>query len=53
MPVTVILPGEGKPLSGAIRLVAPEIDRKTRLGKVRISLDGANSARWGSCQGKH
>ena len=47
MPVTVILPGEGKPLSGAIRLVAPEIDRKTRLGKVRISLDGAVSARSG------
>jgi HlyD family secretion protein len=36
-PVRVQIPGTGE-VSGRVRLVAPEIDRQTRLGRVRISL---------------
>ncbi len=37
--VSVNVAGIVKPINGIIRLVSPEIDKVTRLGKVRIALD--------------
>ena len=39
---------DGTQISGKIRLLSPEVDRATRLGKVRISLDASNKTRIGS-----
>jgi HlyD family secretion protein len=43
-PVDVTLAGSAQPVAGTIRLISPEVDRMTRLGKVRIALP-ATSAR--------
>ncbi len=40
-PATITLPGGGE-ASGTVRLISPEIDKVTRLGRVRVFL-GANS----------
>ncbi|MCX7340625.1 MAG: efflux RND transporter periplasmic adaptor subunit [Hyphomicrobiales bacterium] len=37
-PVKVTPAGAAQPISGQIRLISPEVDRQTRLGKVRIAL---------------
>lgn len=42
MPVAVALPG-GVAQTGEIRMIAPEIDHKTRLGRIRVALDGAEA----------
>lgn len=39
-PVAVLSAGATVPLAGAIRLIAPEVDKASRLGKVRVSLKG-------------
>jgi HlyD family secretion protein len=38
--VAVTPAGADKPLAGKIRLISPEVDRASRLGRVRIALDG-------------
>ena len=43
-----IILADGERTSGAVRLVSPEVDRTTRLGRVRISLAKSQSARIGS-----
>jgi HlyD family secretion protein len=43
-----IILADGERTSGAVRLVSPEVDRTTRLGRVRISLAKTQSARIGS-----
>jgi HlyD family secretion protein len=42
-PVDVTLAGSSQPLAGKIRLISPEVDRMTRLGKVRIALPAASA----------
>lgn len=37
-PASVLPAGLSEPISGSVRLIAPEVDRLTRLGSVRISL---------------
>lgn len=44
---TVVL-ADGTQVAGKIRLLSPEVDRTTRLGKVRISLASESKARVGS-----
>ena len=39
-PVTVTPAGSETPMKGRIRLIAPEVDRASRLGRVRVALDG-------------
>ena len=46
-PATVTVAGVGE-VSGAVRLVAPEVDRSTRLGRVRVSLGDNPALRIGS-----
>lgn len=48
MDVSVSLPGFAKPLDGKIRMIAPEIDPQTRLGKVHITLPHDPDVRPGS-----
>jgi HlyD family secretion protein len=38
MAVAVTLPGRAEPLTGKIRLVSPQIDTRSRLGTVRVTL---------------
>lgn len=38
--VAVTPAGSEKALSGTIRLISPEVDRQSRLGRIRVSLDG-------------
>jgi HlyD family secretion protein len=38
MPVVVLPAGLTEPLTGTVRLIAPEIDKATRLGKIRVAL---------------
>ncbi|WP_204269574.1 hypothetical protein, partial [Citrobacter freundii] len=40
--------GWDRQLTGAVRLVAPEVNRTNRLGRVRIALDGADRPPLGS-----
>jgi HlyD family secretion protein len=42
------LPGGGRPVEGRVRLISNEVDRATRLGKVRIALPAGSAARIGS-----
>jgi HlyD family secretion protein len=44
----VILPASHKELAGGVRMVSPEVDKATRLGKLRISLPDDPSLRIGS-----
>lgn len=46
--VKVTPTGFEKPIDGSIRMIMPEIDAQTRLGKVRISLPGDARLRLGS-----
>jgi HlyD family secretion protein len=46
-----IVLADGERTSGAVRLVSPEVDRATRLGRVRIGLAKSQSARIGSFAG--
>jgi HlyD family secretion protein len=39
-PVAVLSAGATVPLAGTIRLIAPEVDKASRLGKVRVALKG-------------
>lgn len=48
MPVKVDLPGASTPIGGRIRRIAPEVDRGTRLGSIRITLDPVGGARGGN-----
>lgn len=48
MDVSVSLPGFAKSLAGKIRMIAPEIDPQTRLGKVHITLPQNHDVRPGS-----
>jgi HlyD family secretion protein len=41
--VEVTPAGTSQPISGQIRLISPEVDRQTRLGKVRISLPAGSA----------
>ena len=38
-PVSVLPAGAKEALKGAIRLISPEVDRASRLGRVRVALD--------------
>lgn len=38
-PAQVFVPGLPAPVTGRVRLVAPEVDRTTRLSRVRVALD--------------
>jgi len=46
-PATVVPAGQGQ-RSGHVRLVAPEVDQATRLGRVRIALDNSDGLTVGS-----
>lgn len=48
MAVSVSLAGLTSPLEGKIRLISPEIDARTRMGKVRISLPKDQNVRSGN-----
>lgn len=48
MAVSVSLAGLTSPLEGKIRLISPEIDARTRMGKVRISLPKDRNVRSGN-----
>ncbi len=48
MAVSVSLAGLTSPLEGKIRLISPEIDARTRMGKVRISLPQDRNVRSGN-----
>lgn len=39
-PVLVTPAGASEPLKGTVRLISPEVDRASRLGRVRVALDG-------------
>lgn len=47
-PAQVTPAGAAKPVIGAIRLISPEIDRQTRLGRVRIALSAGSVRSVGS-----
>lgn len=38
----VYAPGRDQPLAGRVRLVSPEVNRTTRLGRIRIAVEGRN-----------
>jgi HlyD family secretion protein len=44
----VRLPGVDTPVEGKIRRISPEVDQKTRLGRIRIALSAGSPARAGS-----
>lgn len=46
--VSVTLAGAAAPIAGKVRLVSPEIDAATRLGKVHIALPGNPAVRTGA-----
>jgi HlyD family secretion protein len=48
MPVEVSLAGAKSDVGGSIRRISPEIDRASRLGSIRISLDAGSGARAGN-----
>lgn len=48
MAARIDLPGSDRPVVGRLRLIASEVDRATRLGKVRIALPPGAPARIGS-----
>jgi HlyD family secretion protein len=47
-PVQVTPAGMTSPIVGAIRLISPEVDRQSRLGRVRIALPQASASAVGS-----
>jgi HlyD family secretion protein len=46
--VAVTPAGAKEALAGTIRLIAPEVDKASRLGRVRVALDGSPSVAIGS-----
>jgi HlyD family secretion protein len=48
MDVTVALPGRAEPLRGTIRMVSPQVDARSRLGTVKVSLPADDALRNGS-----
>lgn len=48
MPVAVTLAGAQEAIAGTLRRISPEIDQKSRLGPIRISLEKNSMARSGS-----
>jgi HlyD family secretion protein len=48
MDVAVALPGRAAPIAGTIRLVSPQVDARTRLGTVKVSLPADEGLRNGS-----
>jgi HlyD family secretion protein len=48
MPVAVTVAGATEPVEGTIRLVSPEIDQASRLGRIRISLERGGDVRAGN-----
>lgn len=48
MPVSVSLPGRPEPVKGKVRLIAPEVDAKSRLGKVRVAVPAEANVRAGT-----
>lgn len=44
----VVTVADGTKVVGKVRLVSPEVDRATRLGRVRVSLSGSDSVRVGA-----
>lgn len=48
MRVEVEIPGIGDVLAGEVRMVAPEIDARTRLGKVHVTLPANDNVRAGN-----
>ncbi len=47
-PVAVTPAGRATPLEGTIRLIAPEVDKQSRLGRVRVALKGERPVAIGS-----
>ncbi|MCX7326125.1 MAG: efflux RND transporter periplasmic adaptor subunit [Hyphomicrobiales bacterium] len=47
-PVKVTPAGALQPITGQVRLISPEVDRQTRLGKVRIALPAASTSAVGA-----
>jgi HlyD family secretion protein len=45
---TVITLADGAKIDGKVRLVSPEVDRATRLGRVRVALSRSDGVRVGS-----
>jgi len=48
MPASIKLPGVEAPIEGKVRLISEEVDKATRLGKVRIALTPDSRARVGA-----
>lgn len=48
MPATLQLPGVADPVQGRVRLIAEEVDRASRTGKVRIALSDVSHAHIGA-----
>jgi HlyD family secretion protein len=48
MPVAVTPAGGKQPVSGKIRLISPEVDQRSRLGTVYVSLEDGNDVRAGN-----
>jgi HlyD family secretion protein len=48
MDVNVTLPGRDQPLAGTIRIVSPQVDSKSRLGTVKVTLPMDDGLRNGS-----
>lgn len=48
MNADIYLPGLAQPLSGKIRMIAPEVDARTRLGKVHVTLPWDEHVRAGN-----
>lgn len=48
MPVAIALPGRGESIQGKIRLISPEVDAKSRLGKVRVAIPAEANVRSGT-----
>jgi HlyD family secretion protein len=48
MPVAVTPAGGRQPVSGKIRLISPEVDQRSRLGTVYVSLEDGNDVRAGN-----
>jgi HlyD family secretion protein len=47
MPAEIVLPGFDRPVSAKVRMIEPEVDPKSRLGKVRIALPSDERIRTG------
>lgn len=48
LPVAVEVAGAAAPVEGAIRMIAPEVDQRTRLGRIRVKLPEDRNVRVGN-----